>query len=215
MQTHSLSSKIEEDKPSTGSLPFPFPNQTRRKRRSANQANLRPIDALIADLPPKLVDDSEMRRKRAIASFGGLPREALMRHDRAGSILVVALYMAPLVAAFAPGHYLAPRLRFLGVHPDFSSAAVERMSCSVCRVQMQFDGTFEGRCDDADALRKKYSADKAMREKSLLAAELLMGEKERGGEDRIQEYIARWGGADLAQEGPTRKVLELMSDSEW
>lgn len=33
--------------------------------------------------------------------------------------------------------------------------------------------------------------------------------------DVVPEYIARWGGADLAQEGPTRGALELMNDSEW
>uniref|UniRef100_A0A7S4KQZ8 Uncharacterized protein n=1 Tax=Guillardia theta TaxID=55529 RepID=A0A7S4KQZ8_GUITH len=68
--------------------------------------------------------------------------------------------------------------------------------------------------EDAARLKEKYYRDRELREMELLAASnvsALYAEPDTG----PPAYITRWGGADLAQEGPTRKVLELMSDSEW
>jgi hypothetical protein len=67
---------------------------------------------------------------------------------------------------------------------------------------------------EANALRQRYLLDKAKRESLLLSKglRLTVSSDEK---DQRPDYIERWGGADLAQEGPTRKVLELMSDSEW
>ena len=65
---------------------------------------------------------------------------------------------------------------------------------------------------DAISKRERYFDERKSRERLLLNREpsILSNHSKE-----VPEYISRWGGADLAQEGPTRKVLELMNDSEW
>mmetsp|Transcript_48568 Transcript_48568/g.121249 ORF Transcript_48568/g.121249 Transcript_48568/m.121249 type:complete len:157 (-) Transcript_48568:119-589(-) len=68
---------------------------------------------------------------------------------------------------------------------------------------------------ESEERRLQYQKDRAEREKGLLQDRLKLAEGAMDGDDERPEFIDRWGGADLAAEGPTRKVLELMSDSEW
>eukprot|EP00961_Rhodomonas_salina_P121147 1630451-Rhodomonas_salina.1 len=71
---------------------------------------------------------------------------------------------------------------------------------------------------EVERRRQQYLRDRAERERTLLAEGANgTGESvyENKDPDVVPEYIARWGGADLAQEGPTRVTLELMNDSEW
>jgi hypothetical protein len=61
--------------------------------------------------------------------------------------------------------------------------------------------------------RKQYLQERLTRERLLLRREPSPVNNQSTAD--VPEYISRWGGADLAQEGPTRKILELMNDSEW
>jgi hypothetical protein len=68
---------------------------------------------------------------------------------------------------------------------------------------------------ESERLRAEYLKARDQREETLLSEANRMGEDLASREDVKPEFITRWGGADLANEGPTRKMLELMSDSEW
>ena len=68
---------------------------------------------------------------------------------------------------------------------------------------------------ESERLRAEYLKARDQREETLLSEANRMDEDLATREDVKPEFITRWGGADLANEGPTRKTLELMSDSEW
>lgn len=68
---------------------------------------------------------------------------------------------------------------------------------------------------ESERLRAEYLKARDQREETLLSEANRMDEDLATREDVKPEFITRWGGADLANEGPTRKMLELMSDSEW
>mmetsp|Transcript_6386 Transcript_6386/g.12363 ORF Transcript_6386/g.12363 Transcript_6386/m.12363 type:complete len:156 (-) Transcript_6386:212-679(-) len=68
---------------------------------------------------------------------------------------------------------------------------------------------------ESEKRRLQYNKDRAEREEILLKDSLRLAKQTIDCEDKRPDFIARWGGADLAAEGPTRKVLELMCDSEW
>lgn len=69
---------------------------------------------------------------------------------------------------------------------------------------------------DSERLRAEYVMARAQREEPLLKSGLNRMDDDLAGRDDVRpDFITRWGGADLANEGPTRKMLELMSDSEW
>ena len=69
--------------------------------------------------------------------------------------------------------------------------------------------------EDAVLKRKQYLQERLTRERLLLKREPSPVNNQSNADVLVPEYISRWGGADLAQEGPTRKILELMNDSEW
>jgi hypothetical protein len=66
-----------------------------------------------------------------------------------------------------------------------------------------------------DLKRKLYYEERRERERILLGREPLPAARTNQSDESVPTFISRWGGMDLAQEGPTRKLLELMMDSEW
>ena len=97
------------------------------------------------------------------------------------------------------------------------SATIQQNRNNGIRSSVLNDG---GSCQDnsdlnADVLykRKQYLQERLTRERLLLKREPSPINNQSTA--NVPEYISRWGGADLAQEGPTRKILELMNDSEW
>ena len=91
------------------------------------------------------------------------------------------------------------------------------MPCSCCRftrgLHIRANTVYNSDSDqEVVQNRARYFEERRKREKLLLKYEPSLYANHS---NEVPEYISRWGGADLAQEGPTRKLLELMNDSEW
>ena len=120
--------------------------------------------------------------------------------------------------------YIKPRFRILPwictiANHDVHSKLLPRIQRNRNTAIRSSVPTDFDRCDDRDLdedvifKRKLYLQERLKRERLLLKREPSPVNNQSTA--NIPEYIARWGGADLAQEGPTRKILELMNDSEW
>jgi hypothetical protein len=101
-------------------------------------------------------------------------------------------------------------------HPSFVSSVIGHCSItSSARLWTRELHIRSSTLDDSQEVarkRERYFEERRLRERVLLSRDPTL---QTNHSNEVPDYISRWGGADLANEGPTRKLLELMNDSEW
>ena len=122
--------------------------------------------------------------------------------------LIILLLQTEWAASFCSSALLRPS------SPLYLHCEVRKTWCAIRNGAAGQDPAI-GEDSEAEARRAAYLRDREAREKRLVPQQVDM--KILFGDDKVPEYIERWGGMhrQVAMEGPTRMALEMAIDSEW